>query len=417
MKHESSSDTRAWSRREFLQRSSIAVAGLAFIPRLAAARESKSKDAGRKIRMGVVGGGFGADFYWHMDPNSVVVAVSDLIPERRERLKKVYKCDRAYDSLEKLVLDKEVEAVAVFTGAPDHVRHAVACMNEGKHVVSAVPAATEMEDAQLLYDTVKKTGLTYMMAETSYFHQEAISVRDMYQKGEFGRIFYTEAEYLHPGLESLWFDKNGKPTWRHGAPPMHYPTHMTAFVVGITGERLVDVSCLGWTDNSPLLKDNRYGNPYWNEVALFRTSGDNSMRAIYVKRGACRGCERAQWYGEKMSFFAADPKGYGPVIIRNTKVKEKDDGGFERTVAQMDKYDQPQYWKTDMLPEPLRINSGHGQSQTFLTHEFIDALVNNRAPAIDIYESLAMTVPGIVAHESAMRGGERLKVPSFDRKT
>ena len=29
--------------------------------------------------------------------------------------------------------------------------------------------------------------------------------------------------------------------------------------------------------------------------------------------------------------------------------------------------------------------------------------------------SLAMTVPGIVAHESSKRGGERLKAPSFDR--
>jgi len=394
----------------------MAVAGMAFVPRIVAAEASGGKGPTRKIRMGVVGGGFGADFFWHLDPNSEVVAVSDLIPERRGHLKKVYKCDKAYDSLEQLILDKDVDAVAIFTGAPDHVRHAVACMKEGKHVVSAVPAATELEDAQLLLDTVKKTGLTYMMAETSYYHQEAISVRHMYQNGEFGRIMYTEAEYLHPGLEALWFDKDGKSTWRHGAPPMHYPTHMTAFVIGITGERLTDVSCLGWTDDSPLFKGNKYGNNFWNEVGLFSTSKGNSMRAIYIKRGACRGVERAQWYGEKMSFFSQDPRGIGPVIMRAGSVTEKDDGGFIRTLAPMENYDQPQYWKTDLLPKSLRFDSGHGQSQTFLTHEFIDALVNNRVPTVNIYEALAMTVPGIVAHESAMRGGERLKIPSFDPK-
>jgi hypothetical protein len=35
-------------------------------------------------------------------------------------------------------------------------------------------------------------------------------------------------------------------------------------------------------------------------------------------------------------------------------------------------------------------------------------------PAVDIHEALAMTVPGIVANDSARRGGEQLKVPCFD---
>jgi hypothetical protein len=34
---------------------------------------------------------------------------------------------------------------------------------------------------------------------------------------------------------------------------------------------------------------------------------------------------------------------------------------------------------------------------------------------VDLYEALAMTVPGIVAMESSRKGGERLKVPSFDK--
>ncbi len=63
----------------------------------------------------------------------------------------------------------------------------------------------------------------------------------------------------------------------------------------------------------------------------------------------------------------------------------------------------------------MRVKTGHGNSHTFLTHEFIAAIVEDREPAIDIYESLAMTVPGIIAHQSALKGGEQLPVPSFDR--
>jgi len=92
-------------------------------------------------------------------------------------------------------------------------------------------------------------------------------------------------------------------------------------------------------------------------------------------------------------------------------------GGFVRKAPKFERYKQPQWWKTDMLPEPLRHASGHGGSLTFLTHEFIDALAHGRRPAIDIHESLAMTVPGIVAHQSALKGGAQLEIPSFDPKT
>ena len=68
----------------------------------------------------------------------------------------------------------------------------------------------------------------------------------------------------------------------------------------------------------------------------------------------------------------------------------------------------------NLLPEPMRVRTGHGNSHGFLTHAFVAALVEERAPAVDLYEALAMTVPGIVAMESSLKGGEQLKVPSFD---
>jgi hypothetical protein len=67
-----------------------------------------------------------------------------------------------------------------------------------------------------------------------------------------------------------------------------------------------------------------------------------------------------------------------------------------------------------MLPEPMRHNSGHGGSHTFIAAEFVNALLEEREPEIDIGHALAMTVPGIVAHQSALRDGEQLDVPQFD---
>jgi len=409
MKTKRSPSQARLARRKFVSGAAATVAGLALAPKIARADEATDK----KIRVGIVGGGFGRSFQFHEHPNCIVQAVSDLRPERREALMKTYKCEKSYESLEKLILDKDIQAVAIFTPAPDHVRHVVATMKAGKHALSAVPAAMSLEECEQLIETVKTTGLTYMMAETSYFQQPTISARAFFKEGRFGNLFYTESEYHHPGLESLFFE-GGKTTWRHGLPPMHYPTHCTSHLVSVSGERLTDVTCVGWGDKDPIVTENVYKNPFWNETAFFRTNKGNAFRVAIYWKGAHRGTERAQWYGDKFSFFFPHPNGIPSVIVRSGKQTEKDSGGFVRQLAEFEQYKQPQWWKTDALPEPLRHDSGHEGSHTFLTHEFISALVQNRQPAVNVYEAVAYTAPGIVAHQSALKGGEQMKIKQYD---
>ena len=408
-------ENKGITRRDFLKTTGMTVAGMALVPGLVYGGENKVVDPTKKLRIGIVGGGFGTSFQWHEHPNCVVEAVSDLRPERLQLLKDVYKCDKGYESLEKLILDKNIDAVAVFTGAPDHARHDIACLKAGKHVISAVPACMTLEEAEELEEMVRKTGLKYMMAETSYFHQSVISARNWFKEGKFGEIYYTEAEYHHPGLEVL-FHENGKPTWRHGLPPMNYPTHCTGYLVGVTKERMTQVTCTGWGDDSEKLKNNQYNNPFWNETAMFTTDKGHSFRVGVYWKAPVGGCERGQWYGTKMSFFDPSENGQGPVIRRPSDIEEKDDAGFVRKLSAFEQYDQPKWWKTSMLPEPLRHESGHDGSHCFITNEFVTALLEDRMPKVSIYEALAMTVPGIVAHKSALEGGKSLKIPCFDRK-
>ena len=166
------------SRRGFLGKSAVTTAAAA----LAAPRLMAADTAPKKVRIGVVGGGFGCSFQWHEHPDCIVEAVSDLRPERRQALMKAYRCEKSYESLEKLVLDPQIDAVALFTEGPNHVKHVAEAMSHGKHVISAVPAAWgTLEECELLRDTVRKYGLTYMMAETSYYQQATISARKFYQ--------------------------------------------------------------------------------------------------------------------------------------------------------------------------------------------------------------------------------------------
>lgn len=397
-------------RRRFIGMTALAGTGMALSSRFAFAGEAL---ADRKVRIGIVGGRFGASFYFHEHPNCIVEAVSDLRADRRATLQKTYRCQKAYESLDLLLKDRKIDAVFIATGAPDHARHVLAVLNAGKHVLCAVPAAMTLEECALLLETVNRTGLTYMMAETTTYRQNTISVKKMYQEGKFGHIFSAAAEYNHPGLEEL-FREEGESTWRYGFPPMHYPTHCTAFLIAVTGERITEVSGLGWGDNSPMLKGNPYNNPFWNETAFFKTNRGTPFRVEVNWKGALRSVERGEWRGDKMSFYSAYQEGQQHTIVRSADVTGKDDAGFQHKGATVELYTQPKWWETDMLPQPLRHNSGHDGSHSFITHEFIDALINNRSPEVNIHEALAYTAPGIVAHQSALRGGEYMKVPGFD---
>jgi len=356
--------------------------------------------------MAVLGGGFGSTFHWHEHPDCEVTAVTDLTEDRREQLVKQYGCKNVFTSLEEMLekASDSFDAIAVFSGASSHARHAIMCMDAGKHVVSACPVAMNLEDCAKVKEAKERTGLKYMMAESSYYRQSCIAARELYQSGEMGRLLYSECEYFHPGLGARedTLKRYGKlKSWRYGLPPMLYATHQLGFLVGVTRERIVKVSCMGTSggDEFPSAEENSYGNPFSNEVTIGYTNENNICRFGSFWHISSDG-ERAQWFGENISCYMSSHGGQPAAI--------------ERRRGKWQPWDIAKYWETDRLPEPMRHDSGHGGSAVFISAEFINAIIEDREPTIDVYESIAMTAPGIVAHESALRGGELLTVPDFD---
>ncbi len=391
---------RMMTRRTLLQGTAVAAA----VP-----------DPERRLRIGIVGGGFGSTFQWHLDPNCAVEAVCDIRPERLQRLGEVYRCGNAFRDFRDMLRHPGLEAVGVFTPAPLHAWMAVTAMKAGKHVISAVPAAMSEEELVEILDTVKRTGMKYMMAETSYYRPEVITCREWAREGKFGTIFYSEAEYHHEGLLPLMFDERGLPTWRHGFPPMHYPTHSTGIVIPVTGERLAEVTAIGWGDGHEILKTNQYRNPFWNTTAMFKTSGGHASRISVFWHVAAGGTERGLFYGDRMSYVMTRPEGSPNTVFEISKGGKTviDANGYPEGVVNRTAFVQPDYM--ERLPRPLRVKSGHGGSHTFLTHEFVSAVLEDRHPAVNIWEAIAYTLPGIVAHQSALRGGETMRVADYGR--
>lgn len=345
----------------------------------------------RKLRVGIAGYGvcrFGAAFHFQDHPNVTVAAVAELDADKRAELARACRCATTFESCEAMLADPSIEAVFVATDAPSHARLSMAALQAGKHVACAVPAVFgSLEDAHALFDTVRTTGRHYMMFETSYYHADLYCMRELYRAGRLGKVVYAEGEYWHYFGTPLASHEG----WRTGLPPQWYPTHSNAYYVGVTGGSFTEVSCMGMPSHIDHLKpeNNAFGNPFGTEVALFRTS-EGGMARMAVSwdtpgQGGETGRIRTQ-HGTYYGQFASGQEGAALPDIRRPP-----------------------------LP-PGVAAGGHGGSHGYLTSEFVEAILMDRAPLIDVAQALAMTVGGIVAHQSALRDGELLRIPQFNMR-
>lgn len=392
------------SRRSFLRNTGLGAAVLGLGAAVKAADQPQIQGFGeeanaktskkwepvsdRKIRMGIVGYGvckFGAQFSLQHHPNVEVVAVSDLFPGRCQALAQACRCQKTYPSLEEMVKDDSIEAIFCATDAPSHARHCIEVLKHGKHVASAVPAVWEhLDEADHLLETVKTSGLNYMMFETSCYHADLYAMRRIYDAGDFGKMVYSEGEYFHYACAVIPSYRD----WRIGLPPQWYPTHSNAYYVGVTGGSFTEVSCMGMPSIRDELQpqNNRYRNPFGTEIALFRTS-EGGMSRMGVS-----------W----------DTPGYGGEVGRVRGQR----GSMTGTNYQGLEKELPDLTKPP-LPPGVRAG-GHGGSHGYLGHEFVMSILEERQPQVDIIQALNMTVSGMVAHQSALKDGELLKIPQYN---
>lgn len=342
----------------------------------------------RKIRVGIAGYGvcqFGAAFGFQSHPNVTVAAVTDLFPDRCAELARICGCQKTYPSCEAMIRDDSLEAIFIATDAPSHARLAVSALEAGKHVASAVPATFgSIEEAEKLFHAVKKTGRKYMMFETSYFHEDLYAMRELFRAGHLGRLVYAEGEYYHYMSTPIDSYKG----WRIGLPPQYYPTHSNAYSVGVDGAGFTEVSCMGIPSLVDQLKpaNNRYKNPFGTEIALFRTAAGAMARMAVSWDTPGDSGEKGRIRTQKGTFYGQFQTEGAPVTVP----------AIQRP------------------PLPPGVEAGgHGGSHGYLMSEFVEAILLDRKPLVDVAQALSMTVGGIVAHHSALKGGELLKIPQF----
>jgi predicted dehydrogenase len=379
------------------------------------------------IKVGMVGvGAFAQSFIPLFKAHPLVdqVVLCDLDAEKLARNAAQHGIAATSPSLDALCRT-DVDAVAIITQHWMHAPQAVQALRAGKHVYSAVPAGVSVAEIAELVKAAETSGKIYMMGETSYYYPEVIYCRGQQAQGAFGRVVYAEAEYLHDwdhGLYDVARWRGGE-RWLElaGGPPMHYPTHSTSGIISVTGAHMTHVSCQGIVDQADdgIYKAdvNIWHNTFSNESALFRMSDGSVARINEFRRVGHPGTVRMSMWGTQGS-FELNAAGAAWVTKQPGPALRLDDQLDCRGIPSPDGTGQfvgvaPVHPVARLPRQFIGLPNGHLGSHQFLVDDFVQACVTGKQPPNNVWQAARYTIPGIIAHESAMQGGTLLEVPDF----
>ncbi|HEX9336056.1 MAG TPA: Gfo/Idh/MocA family oxidoreductase [Pseudonocardiaceae bacterium] len=158
---------------------------------------------GERFGLAVIGAG-----YW--GPNLVRTAAAteavrldylcDLDVDRARRVLGEYSTVRATDSLDDVLADPGVAAVAIATPAATHLPVARAALAAGKHVLVEKPLAATLSDGLELVEQADRQGLTLMLDHTYCYTPAVAHLRELVRGGGIGTIQYIDSVRINLGL-------------------------------------------------------------------------------------------------------------------------------------------------------------------------------------------------------------------------
>lgn len=384
------------------------------------------------VNVAIVGLGFGTQFIpiYKRHPNATMHTICRRSRQGLDLIGDAFGVEHRTTRFEDVLNDSAVDFVHINTPLTEHGSMTIAALKAGKHVMCTVPMAITVEECRQIVELVQATGLKYMMAETVLYSREYLYAKELNRRGELGRIQFLQGSHHQ--------DMDGWPDGWPGLPPMYYATHCIAPCLGMIDGEAEEVSCFG----SGRIRDDliaHYGSPFSVESAHLSVRGSDLCVRVYRSL-----FDAARQYRESFDVFGSKktlewPLVEGAGLVLHTAKKPQSETA-QRVVA-------PDY--ANLLPESIRPFTtrtfldlpeyahlsagrgadpdgthshlvtdpgsleGHGGSHPHLVHEFVSALIEDRSPYPDAVLSANITCAGILAHQSAMEKGARIRLPKF----
>jgi predicted dehydrogenase len=369
----------------------------------------------KPVRVAIIGLGFGAEFIpiYQSYPGAEMAAICRRSQADLDECGDRWKIAKRYARFEDVLADPEIDAVHINSPIKDHAAQSVAALKAGKHVACTVPMGTSVDECRQVVEAQRASGKVYMMMETVVYSREFLFVKKLYDDGELGRLQFLRGSHQQ--------DMEGWPGYWEGLPPMHYATHCVSPCLAIVGKHAEHVVChgSGRIDEALIPK---YGSPFAIETATFKFRDSDLCaevtRSLFNVARQYR--ESFDAYGDIRSFEWQQVEGEEPVI--HTRGLPEPEIPARVPVPDF----------ADLLPGPIRKfttrgvyssddeqhlsftqGGGHGGSHPHLVHAWLSAIKGERPALPDAETSANWTMVGILAHESAMKDGEKIAIPTF----
>ncbi len=319
--------------------------------------------------------------------NAKLVGFYDINQKRTEELAEKYGAT-AYDSVEALLSNPDIDAVSVCAANFAHAEITIAALNAGKHVLCEKPMATTLADCEAMVEAAKKNGKYLMIGHNQRLAKAHAVARKLIVDGLIGEIVTFRTTFGHGGPET-WSVDPGKNTWffdktRAAMGAMaDLGIHKTDLIQFLTGQRVIRTTARVTT----LDKRDASGN---------LIGVDDNAICIYEMSGGAFGTMTASW-----TYYGAEDNS---TILYGTQ-------GIMRI------YDDPAVSIKVILNDGSKISydveaiqTNDNQTKSGVIDLWMDCLVDGAAPEISGESALA-AMRAVFASIESSETGKSVEIP------
>lgn len=387
------------------------------------------------VRIGFIGLGMRGPGAVERISNIEGVEIKALCDERTDRIEKAQKIlknhglppAKAYggskDVWKELCLSNEIDLVYICTPWQLHTPMAVFAMENGKHAVSEVPAATTVDEAWQLVETSEKTKKHCMMLENCCYDFFELLTLNMVRQGFLGEITHVEGGYLHD-LRDLDFSKNAyTDMWRlkhnqHRNGNL-YPTHGLGPICQVLninrGDRMEYLTSMSTNDFQLAIMAEELAakDSFYKEFATKGYRGNMNTTHVRTEKGKTI----------MIQHDTTTPRPYSRIhLVSGTKgiaVKYPEPGKIALGHEWFDDAElakiQDQYTPeiTKRVGEMAKKIGGHGGMDFMMDWRLIDCLRNGLPLDEDVYDAALWSVIAPLSEWSVANTSNSIKIPDF----
>jgi predicted dehydrogenase len=328
----------------------------------------------QKIGFGLIGCGVWGDIHARTlshSTNSKLIGVCDLNIERAESFAKKYNAELAYDSVTKLLENKDISAVSIATPDFTHPELILSAISAGKHVIVEKPMATTIEDCKSIIELRDKMGVKLMVNYSNRWKTPLIHVKKLISSGELGDL-----QLVNIKLNDTIYVPTKMLSWASKSSALHFlGTHLVDLIRWISDSEFNRVYSVS---RSNLLKGMGIDTPDFFQSILELNSG----ASVYMENCWIIAESAPSVYEFKAEFIGS--KTTVKVDISHHRMIEKYSPEGTAMLDVGEQYDL----------------EGKPQGQVSIQH-FVDCIINNQNPYVTAEDGLEATKVILALEKSA----------------